>query len=193
MVPEKSALLQDFFQDRCPFHQLTYRSSLEFGFDLEHPEQIGNDRLANAIALKANYGFPGVAVDFGTAVTFSVLSSEGNFSGGVIAPGMDLMTSYMHTRTAQLPHVALEEPASAIGKTTQEAMKAGAAYGHRGMVSGILEQLSSEISPSLKIVATGGGAVFGSKGIDLIQSIDPDLTLEGIRLTALKVFAQTQV
>ena len=191
VVPEKADLLEKFFAERCEFHQLTFRSPLGYGFEMEHPEQTGNDRLANLISLKANYGFPSIAVDFGTAVTFSVLSEEGNYCGGAIAPGMDLMTSYMHSRTAQLPDIDVGEPSSAIGKTTVDAMRVGAAFGHRGMARGILQQLSREIPEPFKVVATGGGARFGSKGVDEIQHIDPDLTLDGLRILAGRVFAET--
>ncbi|MGJ8632588.1 MAG: type III pantothenate kinase [Luteolibacter sp.] len=191
VVPEKASFLKGFFKNRCELHQLTFRSPLGYGFDLEHPEQIGNDRLANVVALKTNYGFPGIAIDFGTAVTFSVLSGQGEFCGGAIAPGMDVMTSYMHSRTAQLPSIDIGDPSSAIGKTTEDAMRVGAAFGHRGMVKGILQQLSREIPEPFQVVATGGGARFGSKGIDAIQSVDPDLTLEGLRILAGRVFTET--
>ena len=188
VVPEKSVLLADHFAGR-PFHAVSFRSPLGFGFDVARPEQIGNDRLANLAALKNKYGSPGIAIDFGTAVTFSVLSPQGIFSGGAIAPGMAAMTSYLATRTAQLPMVELSEPASAIGTTTTEAILSGAVIGHRGMVKEILREIISACGGHPKVVATGGGAEFGAKGIAEIDAIDPDLTLEGVREIAAQHFA----
>lgn len=187
VVPEKAAWLTSHFSGR-PFHAVTSCSPLGFGFAVPHPETIGADRLANAAALKNKYGSPGIAIDFGTAVTFSVLSAGGDFIGGAIAPGMAAMTGYLADCTAQLPWVDLSEPASAIGATTAEAILSGAVIGHRGMVREILREIISACGDPPKVVATGGGAEFGSKGIAEIDAHDPDLTLEGIRLIASKVF-----
>lgn len=187
VVPGKALVIAGFFAGK-PFHQISCRSPLGFGFDTDHPEQIGGDRLANAAALKAKYGCPAIAVDFGTAVTFSVLSAGGNFSGGSIAPGMDSMTAYLSERTAQLPKIAHAEPERAIGRTTVEAILSGAVFGHRGMVEGILRKLIAETGGKPEVVATGGGAEFGSTDVGEIGSVDPDLTLEGLRLVAAEVF-----
>jgi type III pantothenate kinase len=186
VVPEKADFLSAYFST-SNFHLLTYRSPLGLEFDLPHPEQIGNDRLANAFCLKEKYGFPSIAVDFGTAVTFSVLSSEGKFSGGVIAPGMAAMTDYLATRTAQLPKIEPALPEYATGKSTIEAMQAGAVIGHRGMVREILAELIRETGGSPKVVATGGGAVFASSLLKEIDVLDTDLTLEGLRLLAARL------
>lgn len=188
VVPDKAAWLAGHFS-RLPFHQVSSRSPLGFGFAVAHPETIGADRLANVAALKNKYGSPGLAIDFGTAVTFSVLSHEGNFTGGAIAPGMAAMTGYLATRTAQLPLVDLSEPATAIGATTAEAILSGAVNGHRGMVREILREIISECGGQPMVVATGGGAEFGTKGISELKVIDYDLTLEGVRLIAKGIFA----
>lgn len=191
VVPEKAAFLADHFSGH-PFHAVSFRSPLGFGFDVASPEQIGNDRLANLAALKSRYDSPAIAIDFGTAVTFSVLSPEGDFSGGAIAPGMAAMTSYLATRTAQLPMVGLSEPASAIGTTTTEAILSGAVIGHRGMVREILREIISACGGHPKVVATGGGAEFGAKRIPEIDAIDLELTLEGLRLIAAQVFTAAE-
>ncbi len=187
VVPGKAAAIGEFF-DGKPFHQVTCRSPLGYGFDIDQPEQIGGDRLANAVALRKKYGYPAIAVDFGTAVTFSVLSANGNFSGGAIAPGMDSMTTYLSEKTAQLPRIAQAEPERAIGRTTVEAILSGAVFGHRGMIQGVLRKLMAETGGTPGVVATGGGAEFGSKGVVEIGPIDPNLTLEGLRLVAAEVF-----
>jgi len=188
VVPEKAKLLEDFFNPGTPFHLLTHQSPHELGFDLDHPEQIGSDRLANAIALRGKHGVPGIAVDFGTAVTFSVVSAEGNFCGGAIAPGMAAMTDYLSSRTAQLPLIEPVEPSTAIGKTTVDAMRTGAVIGHRGMVGEILRALIAEAGGKPKVVATGGGAAFAAPHIKEIDVVDTGLTLEGLRLLAGRVF-----
>jgi type III pantothenate kinase len=188
VVPGKADLIATYFERKQPVHLLGWESPLGYGFHLQKPEQIGNDRLANAVALKEKHGFPGISVDFGTAVTFSVLSSDGDFLGGAIAPGMAAMTSYLSTQTAQLPAIEHTEPGLAIGRTTVEALQSGAVFGHRGMVQGILREMFSEIGGKPKVVATGGGAVFAAKGIPEIDLVDPNLTLEGIRLVAARVF-----
>jgi type III pantothenate kinase len=187
VVPDKAAWLAGYFMS-LPFHNISSRSPLGFGFAVPRPETIGADRLANSVALKSKYGSPGIAIDFGTAVTFSVLSPDGNFIGGAIAPGMAAMTGYLATRTAQLPLVDLSEPSTAIGATTAEAILSGAVIGHRGMSREILRDILSELGGQPKVVATGGGAEFGAKGISEINRVDPDLTLEGVRLIAAEVF-----
>lgn len=183
VVPEKEMLFRQFFENHS-YHNLTHKSPLGYGFELDAPEQIGHDRLANGVALKKRYGAPSIAIDFGTAVTFSVISSTGNFSGGVIAPGMECMTEYLSQKTAQLPRVNPEEYTSAIGKTTTEALQIGAVAGHRGMVREILHEIIKEIGGEVKVIATGGGAVFAAQGLPEISSVDLDLTLEGLRLVA---------
>lgn len=188
VVPGKASLIEEYFGKIHPSHFISHKSPLGYGFELDHPEQIGNDRLANVVALSENHGAPGIAVDFGTAVTFSVLSAEGNFSGGAIAPGMDAMTHYLSDRTAQLPLIELTEPKSATGKTTREALLSGAVHGQRGMVSEILRKLCAEIAGKPTVIATGGGAGFAAAGIPSIDTMDPDLTLEGVRRVAMRVF-----
>jgi type III pantothenate kinase len=188
VVPGKTADIAECFVGRRPVHFLGWESPLGFGFHPEDPGQIGSDRLANAVALREKHGFPGIAVDFGTAVTFSALAADGDFLGGAIAPAIEAMTSYLSARTAQLPAIEPAEPVSAIGRTTVEALQSGAVFGHRGMVRGILREIISEMGREPKVVATGGGAAFAAKGIPEIDLVDPDLTLEGIRLVAARVF-----
>lgn len=188
VVPKKESLLRQFFENRAFYHRLTHESPLGYGFELTVPDEIGHDRLANVVALKERYGAPGIAIDFGTAITFSVISSNGNFAGGVIAPGMDCMTEYLASKTAQLPRVKLEEYKSAIGKTTLEALRIGAIAGQRGMIREILREIVLEIGSEVAVVATGGGATFAAQGLAEISKVDLDLTLEGLRLVARRVF-----
>lgn len=165
--------------------ELRHDTPMGIGIRYPKPESIGPDRLANAVALAHMHGAPGIVIDFGTAVTFDILSADKHYIGGVIAPGLRLMTDYLHERTALLPRVDLCEPASAIGHSTEQAILAGAAIGYRGMVKGILDALKAELgssSDTTHIVATGGDAQWITSGIPESISTDPDLTLHGLRI-----------
>lgn len=165
-----------------PF-ELTYKTIWEIGIDYTSPESVGNDRLANTIALAHYYGSPAVAIDFGTAVTFDIVNCQGNYAGGIIAPGLSTMTSYLHEKTAQLPCIELREVNSVIGKSTADAMRIGAIHGYRGLIKELLTLIKQEIgSENFPIVATGGYAELISNKIPDILKVDPDLTLKGIYL-----------
>lgn len=185
VVPEKARLLFEGFSKRG-WRVLNVNSSLELGVTIDYPkpESIGADRLANAASALALYGTPTVVVDFGTAVTFDILAPGGKYVGGVIAPGLEAMTDYLYQRTALLPKIDLLEPVSAIGKSTREAMLAGAVFGYRGLVTEILQQIRSELKlgKKLQVVATGGYARLISAKLPAIAHIDPNLTLQGLRI-----------
>jgi len=166
--------------------ELRHDTPMGIGIRYPQPEKIGADRLANAVALAHLHGAPGIAIDFGTAVTFDILSADRCYIGGVIAPGLRLMTDYLHERTALLPRVELSEPTSAIGTSTEAAILAGAAIGYRGMIRGILQALRKELpqGDTACVVATGGDAEWIMSGIEEHILVDPDLTLHGLRLVA---------
>jgi type III pantothenate kinase len=153
------------------------------GIDYPRPDSIGRDRLANAVAAKFRFGAPVVVVDFGTAVTFDVVDARGNYVGGIIAPGLAAMTDYLHEKTALLPKIKIREVKSAIGKSTEHAMLAGAVHGYRGLVRGLIGELKRELrAQRLPVVATGGYAKLIAAGLPEISAVAPDLTLEGLRL-----------
>ncbi len=185
VVPAAAKVLRRHFGSLLT--ELTHRSPLGIGIRYPSPESVGPDRLSDVAAMAALYakkGQPGIVLDFGTAVTFNVLSADHHYIGGVIAPGLRLMTDYLHERTALLPKVELREPESAIGQSTEHAILAGAAIGYRGMIRGILDALRKEL-PGKKqpvIVATGGDAEWITRGMKEVQFTDPDLTLHGLRL-----------
>src|SRR5438874_4272873 len=139
---------------------LNPKLDLGVGIDYPRPQSIGADRLANAVAVAQLYGSPAIVVDFGTAVTFDVVSARGDYVGGVIAPGLEAMTSFLYQRTALLPKLSLQEPGRAIGKTTRGAMMSGAIFGYRGLVREILLRIGRENFRRRKprVVATGGYA-----------------------------------
>ena len=182
VVPEKSKVIGTVFGEDCV---LSVSSSIELGIGIDYPspETIGADRLANAAATVCYYGAPAVVVDFGTAVTFDILSAAGAYVGGVIAPGLSAMTEYMFDHTALLPRIDLEEPKSVIGKSTEEAMQAGAVLGYRGLVKDILTAIVDELGcEAPPVVATGGYANLISSGIAAIHLVHDNLTLEGLRI-----------
>lgn len=164
--------------------ELQHETKMGIGIRYPNPKSIGPDRLANAVALAHLHGAPGIVIDFGTAVTFDIISADQHYIGGVIAPGLRLMTDYLHERTALLPQVELAEPTTAIGQSTIGAIQAGAAIGYRGMIRGILEALRKELPPGDKVhvVATGGDAGWIISGMEERITVDPDLTLHGLRL-----------
>jgi type III pantothenate kinase len=161
---------------------------LDLGVGVDYPNRrsIGADRLANAAAVAQLYGAPAIVVDFGTAVTFDVVSAKGDYVGGVIAPGLEVMTNYLYQRTALLPKLTLHEPPSTIGKTTRDAMMSGAVFGYRGLVREIIRRLTAENFPGRKprIVATGGYAQLIAAKLPEIEAVHPNLTLEGLRIVA---------
>lgn len=159
---------------------------LGVGIDYPNPRGIGPDRLANAAGCAAHYGAPAIVVDFGTAVTFDVISAEGNYIGGVIAPGLNAMTDYLHDRTALLPLIRLREPCAAVGRSTREAMLSGAVHGYRGLVAEIIRQIRREAFPHRrpKVVATGGDASLIASGLRIFDAVDPRLTLRGLLVAA---------
>ena len=182
VVPEKRAVIVAALS-RFPLHDVTWRSNLGVGIDYPKPATIGADRLANAAFAAAELSTPCVVVDFGTAVTFDIISAEKKYIGGVIAPGLEAMTDYLHQRTAQLPKVSLIEPPSAIGKSTKHAMLAGAVYGYRGLVRGILVEIRRQLGVrKLRVVATGGYAELIVGAVEEIESVRPSLTIDGLRL-----------
>jgi len=181
VVPKAVPAFRDVFG--AQLIELRYDTPLGIGIRYPKPESIGPDRLANAVALAHMHGAPGIVIDFGTAVTFDILSADKFYIGGVIAPGLRLMTDYLHERTALLPRVDLREPVSAIGQSTESAILAGAAIGYRGMVKGILEALKKELgNQNAHVVATGGDAEWIISGMGERIIVDPDLTLHGLRI-----------
>ena len=183
VVPSKGELLAQLLTPHR-VHSVNVKTKLGVGIDYPNPRTIGADRLANAAAVAHLYGAPAVAVDFGTAVSFDVISKDKKYVGGAIAPGLEAMTDYLHQRTALLPKISLIEPPTAIGKSTRNAMLSGAVHGYRGLVRQILIEIAAElgIGKKLNVVATGGYAELIAAGLPEIKHVRPDLTLEGLRI-----------
>jgi type III pantothenate kinase len=163
--------------------ELNSRTLRGIGIDYPRPATIGPDRLANALAARRFFGAPSVVVDFGTAVTFDVVNGDGNYAGGIIAPGLAAMTTYLHEKTALLPKIEIRETKSVIGKSTTEAMLVGAVHGYRGLVRELIQEVRGELGvEELPVVATGGYAKLMARGLPMISAVMPSLTLEGLRI-----------
>jgi len=153
------------------------------GINYPKPHTIGPDRLANAIAVRHHFGAPAVVVGFGTAVAFDVVDRRGDYVGGIIAPGLAAMTDYLHEKTALLPKIKIREIDAVIGKNTEQAMLIGAVHGYRGLIRGLLHELTRELKcKKLPVAATGGYAELMAAKMPEITAVEPLLTLEGLRL-----------
>jgi len=188
VVPAASAACRAFLASRAPLPnlELTHKTLRGVGIDYPKPATIGPDRLANAAAVHHRHGHPALVVDFGTAVTFDVVNREGNYAGGIIAPGLAAMTDYLHERTALLPRIRIREVEAVIGKNTKQAMLIGAVHGYRGLVRELIQEVRRELGGGpLPVVATGGYAALIASKLREITEVNPNLTLEGLRLVWL--------
>ena len=186
VVPKKTTFFRNLFRSRMK--EVSSELNLGIGIDFSDPRAIGADRLANAVGVTNRYGAPAIVVDFGTAVTFDIVSAKRGYEGGVIAPGLGVMTDYLYQRTALLPKIDLSEPVNVIGKTTKDAMLAGAVYGYRGLVRQIITEIVSHLEGKVRIIATGSYADLIAAKLPELQIIDLDLTFEGLRVIALRSF-----
>ncbi len=153
---------------------------LALDIKIDRPSEVGADRLVNAIAVREYYKCAAIVVDFGTATTFDIVDKDGNFCGGVIAPGPNLSLEALHLAAAKLPSVALKKPKSALAKNTVDAMQSGIFWGYVGLVEKILERLVAELGERPKIIATGGLAGLFKDDIPAIDVMDDNLTLKGL-------------
>jgi type III pantothenate kinase len=148
----------------------------------ENPRSVGADRIADAAAVQQLYGGPACVVDFGTATTFDAITSDGDYLGGAIAPGIGIASEALFKRTAKLPRVDLQRPPAAIGRNTVHAMQSGMLFGYVALVEGMVARFRSELGSDMKVIATGGLAEVIAKETSVIEIIAPWLTLDGLKL-----------
>jgi len=158
--------------------------SLNLGIEakIERPKEVGADRLVNAAAAWQKYGKPTIIVDFGTATTFDIVDDQGNYIGGVIAPGINLSLAALHQAAAKLPNIAIERPSKVIGKDTLSAMQSGIYFGYVGLIEGIVKGIKAEYGKDMLLIATGGLAPLFAEATDLIDAVEPNLTIDGLKL-----------
>ncbi|GAB4114518.1 MAG: type III pantothenate kinase [Candidatus Caldatribacteriota bacterium] len=154
----------------------------EISIKTDNPKEVGADRIVNAIAAYKIYGSPIIIVDFGTAITFCAVNSEGAYLGGAIAPGIEISGEALVQRTAKLPKIDIVKPKTAIGRNTISAMQSGIFYGYLGLTNELIKRFKKELGEDALVVATGGQAELIGRECKLIDKINPFLTLEGLRM-----------
>jgi len=150
--------------------------------DMDNPREVGPDRIVNAVAAHHLYGGPVIVIDMGTATTMDVVSKDGRYIGGAIAPGIAISTEALFTRTAVLPRIELSIPKKAIGRNTVAAMQSGIVFGYIGLIEGLILRIQSELEEKARVVATGGFASMAPQATSVIEIVNQDLTLIGLRL-----------
>jgi type III pantothenate kinase len=148
----------------------------------KNPQEVGADRLVNAVAVHALFKGPAIVVDFGTATTFDCVNAKGDYLGGIIAPGLEIANAALAERTAKLPRVTFEVPTWVMGRTTKESLQSGLYWGYISLVEGLLQRLTREMGRHPKVVATGGLSPVIGPRVKSIVRIEPNLTLEGLRI-----------
>lgn len=188
VVPASLYHLRRLCRDWFAIEPLIARAALNWGFqiDVSRPDEVGADRLVNALAAHQQFGGPLIVVDFGTATTFDVVGPDGAYQGGVIAPGINLSIEALHQAAARLPRIGIGRPTGVIGKSTIPAMQSGIFWGYVGLVEGLVARISAEYGQELKVVATGGLAPLFAEGTPVLAHIEPELTLDGLRLLAAR-------
>ena len=185
VVPTINFTLEHMCKNYFGKMPMTVAPGIKTGINLryENPRELGSDRIANAVAVSTLYGGPSVFIDFGTATTYGVVSEKGEFLGGAIAPGLRMMNRALSSGTAKLPSIELIVPPRVIGRTTVCNIQSGILYGYIGSVEKIVGAMKEEIGcPQARVIATGGMAHMVKKNSNVIDEINPDLTLIGLRL-----------
>jgi type III pantothenate kinase len=173
-------LAKSYFGCSPLFVEPGIKTGLSIHYD--NPAEVGADRIVNSVAARTKYGAPVIVVDFGTATTFDIVGSSGEYAGGVISPGLVISAEALFSHASRLYEIDIKKPERLIGRNTAGAMQSGLYYGYVSLVDGILERLLEEIPDIKKIIATGGQAELIAGGSRFIHAVDNNLTLEGLKL-----------
>ena len=185
VVPEVNFNLLTFCRKYCKTDPLVVGAKgVKLGTKalVDQPEEVGADRLVNTVAAHDRYKGPLIVVDFGTATTLDVVDGQGNYCGGVIAPGINLSLAALHMAAAKLPSIRISRTEHVIGKDTVSCMQSGIYWGYIGLVEGLVSRIKTEFGAAMNVVATGGLAPLFAGATEAIDKVDPDLTLWGLRL-----------
>ncbi len=188
VVPPLDDAFEKMFDRYVGLKPLQIAPGVRTGVDVQYdnPREVGADRISNAAATQVRCGGPAVVVDFGTATTFDVLSAEGKYIGGIIMPGVGISSEALFQQAARLPRVDLYSPGRTVGRNTGESMRSGIVSGHAGAVDAVVDQIQGEIGPLRHVIATGGWAGVIAPACRSIKEIDPNLTLEGLRIIYMR-------
>lgn len=185
VVPAADRALRQLCRQYLDCDPVTVRDTLPsagIAIRLSRPDQVGADRIANAKAAHGAYEGAMIIVDFGTATTFDVIDPDGGYSGGVIAPGINLSLEALYLAAARLPRITVEKPERVVGDDTLSAMQSGVFWGYIGLIEGVIVRIDRERQRTHTVVATGGLAPLFETVTDAIHHVDLDLTLRGVRL-----------
>jgi type III pantothenate kinase len=184
VVPTLVGVFEEVCRRYLKVSPLVVESGVKTGVKicLDNPREVGADRVVNAVAAHQMYGGSVIVIDLGTATTFDAVSEDGDYLGGAIAPGIAIATEALFTRTAALPRVELAHPKRAVGRNTVAAMQSGIVFGYAGLIEGIVTRIQQEMGGKAKVVATGGYAELLARETPVIEVVNPDLTLIGLRM-----------
>lgn len=184
VVPPLNSLLEEMARKYFGLEALFLGPGTRTGMAIHYdsPQEVGADRIADAVAAFEKYGGPCVVVDFGTAITFDAISEKGEYLGGVICPGIGISAEALFQRAARLPRVEIREPEKVIGTNTVASMQSGLFYGAVGQMDGILDRLCAVLGDKTRVIATGGQAELVASASRYKPPVDASLTLEGLRL-----------
>ena len=184
VVPPLTPVFEQVSQDYLNQTPLVVDAGVRTGVRVryDNPREVGADRVVDAAAVRALYSVPACVVDFGTATTFDAVSAEGDYLGGAIAPGIGISAQALFERTAKLPRVELTRPPSVIGRNTPHSIQSGLLFGYVGLVEGMVARFKEELGPATQVIATGGLGEIIARETDIIDVVDPWLTLHGLRI-----------
>lgn len=183
-VPRLQETFAEIARRYCDCDALTVSGTMRSGIRvaIDNPPEAGADRICNAVAARARYGAPAIVVDLGTATNFDVVSPEGDYIGGAIAPGIEVAADAIFRRGARLFNVALRAPERAIGRNTVAALQSGIVFGYVGLIEGLIGRIQAELGGTARVIATGGLADRVASLTSTIHTVDHYLTLTGLRL-----------
>lgn len=184
VVPPIDSLLREVLEKLFRIKPLFVEPGVKTGLPVltDNPSEVGADRIANSVAAFERYSGPTIVVDLGTATTFDVVSAKGEFLGGAIAPGLGISAEALFSSAARLSRVNIRKPTKVIGTGTVDNIQIGLFYGYAGLIDGICDRMIAELGPETKVIATGGFARLIADSSRTIQSVDENLTLDGVRL-----------
>jgi type III pantothenate kinase len=188
VVPDKAHPLKIALKSAFKIDAFIVSNDLNFGLKINYDplSSLGTDRLVNCFAAVEKYGAPCIVCSLGTATTFDVVSGDRTLIGGVIAPGMQMMANALHQNTAQLPSVKIEKPGSLLGNSTLGSIQSGIFYGHLAIVEWMIHKMRKQSGPHTNVIATGGFASLIAENTTIIDSVDENLLLDGLRMLHVK-------